>query len=402
MVFYNNIDQDAVKRKLDIAIANKKKTTEERELYNRERELYIQQPPADFRTFEEASANAGYQNALAIKILKTFLYQDDVTAAFSELLKNNQINQFNQYSEVFKKLIGARHISYIEFLSIWNNFTNYKNINPENSPKELFTSEESYRKLGLKNQNLNQMMNEDKHIFTPEQYKILKAGEKKIKNENIKIKLLEGLIRENKLRDYDKEGDKIKLKKLKENRQRVEENIKNQLMKYEDINIKNKDIDNPLPALPKVENNDLIYKILTKHAKETQAKYPKKEQAKKALSPEVEKEQLKILNFLTKNAKITPSSQAKKALSPEAKKVDYMDELKKSIAESIKRREEKRMASGGFHRIRGRGLNSDSSLIHRFNILKGEVLAGNDNIKVITEIKELINNLKSKNLLVSS
>ena len=142
MVIYNNIDLNSSNRRTDIAIANKKRNTEDRDLYNRQTVLNVLQPPADFQSFEEASKNASYQNSKAIDTLKTFMYGNDANVAFSDLLKNNQVNEFNQLSFEFKKIIGEKHISYLEFLSKWNNFISMiPKIIEYNKPTTLTTSE---------------------------------------------------------------------------------------------------------------------------------------------------------------------------------------------------------------------------------------------------------------------
>jgi hypothetical protein len=49
------------------------------------------------------------------------------------------------------------------------------------------------------------------------------------------------------------------------------------------------------------------------------------------------------------------------------------------------------------HTMRGSGLGE--RLLHKYNILSGEIMAGNDNPKIIKELYNLIDVLKEKNLL---
>ena len=140
------VDALAAKR-TQIAIQNAKSAGDAKALVNRERQLQILQPPAQFESAVDALSNASYQNTLAIKNLETFMYSKDASMAFGELLKHNEINSFNQYYGLFKKLIGDRKIGYLEFGTLWSKFReslsngsyneNILTLEPENKIKEL-------------------------------------------------------------------------------------------------------------------------------------------------------------------------------------------------------------------------------------------------------------------------
>lgn len=140
------VDALAAKR-TQIAIQNARSAGDAKTLVNRERQLQILQPPAQFESAVDALSNASYQNTLAIKNLETFMYSKDVSMAFGELLKHNEINSFNQYYGLFKKLIGDRKIGYLEFGTLWSKFReslsngsyneNILTLEPENKIKEL-------------------------------------------------------------------------------------------------------------------------------------------------------------------------------------------------------------------------------------------------------------------------
>lgn len=307
MTIYNNIDQNASQRRLDIAIANRKKSAEELNKFNREQKLQIQQPPADFRTLEEAQSNSSYQNTEALNTLKTFMFRDDANASFSELLKNNQINEFNQYSYLFKQSIHGRYISYLEFLNLWNKFIEQIHNNSFLFNKPLLPFER-------------------KSLLTLES-KIPKPRSKsESESKSESINPIKQMYNEIDLNNYN--GPQ--LKKL-----------------YQDENL-------IIPEIKKEKGfpNIPLINLSTKEGKE----------AKKLII-----EQLNERGQLHKLGIISPSKGLKKTS----------------------------------YKMKGGGFNSNANLIHRFNILSGEIQAGNDNQDIIDELIPLIDLMKSKKLLIN-
>ena len=125
--FYNSPTQkkvvDAIaSKRSQIAIANSRRAGEAKAKVNRERKLGIAPPPAQFQTAADAAFDVAHNNQVAIQTLESFMYPKDALNAFGDLLKHNQINEFNAYSSNFKKALGDRKISYIEFTNYWQTF----------------------------------------------------------------------------------------------------------------------------------------------------------------------------------------------------------------------------------------------------------------------------------------
>jgi|GEM_PF-6229374 len=347
MVIYNNIDLNSSNRRTDIAIANKKRNTEDRDLYNRQTVLNVLQPPADFQSFEEASKNASYQNSKAIDTLKTFMYGNDANVAFSDLLKNNQVNEFNQLSFEFKKIIGEKHISYLEFLSKWNNFISMiPKIIEYNKPTTLTTSEyEQALKYNRKVPNSYEFNN-----------------------------------------PYNQLENELNIKHRKEMHKNVLKEIKN------------KSINKPNTPHGKNPNGPITQIIRSSNYPPPTHNRPLQQYVTNQLPQLSSKEREEELKLL-------PDSELKNILNRPGYNIGRAKTRtgyeKAIIASEI--RTKKIIEGHGFrkHRMKGSGINNEQSLLHRFNILSGEIQAGNDNQSIINEIIPLMEYLKSKKILIS-
>jgi len=121
-LYYNNINLHNVGSRLDVSIANRIKSGQALNEYNRQVKLEIPLPPAQFKSTEEANLDASFQNTKAIANLSTFMYYNDATNALSDLIKHNEVVDFNNFYEQFKKAIGSRFLSYYEFIAFWDKF----------------------------------------------------------------------------------------------------------------------------------------------------------------------------------------------------------------------------------------------------------------------------------------
>lgn len=121
-LYYNNTNLKNKISRLDVAIQNRLKSGKALSEFNRQVQLEIPQPPAMFKSAEEEVANASFQNSKAVTNLMSFMYYNDATNALSDLIKNNEVVEFNNFYEQFKKAIGSRFLSYYEFAALWDKF----------------------------------------------------------------------------------------------------------------------------------------------------------------------------------------------------------------------------------------------------------------------------------------
>ena len=313
--FYDNPTQkkivdDIAKRKSDIAVQNSIRAGIAKATANRERQLNILPPPAQFQSAAEETANASFQNQLAIKNLEAFMYFEDARNSFGYLLKHNSINEFNQYSNYFKHSIGERHISYLDFITLWEKFID---------------------------QIHNNKFIENKHLLTFD-------TKRKKKKDNVeeKLKLPTSEINENIFLKPKTMYDSNLIEKMDAYQ------LKN-LYKNENLNI---------PEIPKEKGFDNVPKFGSVSSKEGKS----------------------YIQLIIKQ------------LSERGQLYKYKVEEKEDKGKGLKKM--KRMKGGGLN-------NNDQSLIHTYNVLSGEIQAGNDNPSIINQLYSLIDLLKSKNLLIN-
>ncbi len=122
---------------------------------SREQQLGIIPPPAQFQSAAEAAADLAHANQKAVLMLETFMYPKDANQAFGDLLKHDQIAEFNQYGSQFKSFIGDKKLSYIEFINLWHQFLDY--LSGERSSKILYLTPEEKTEYEA-----NLKINEDK------------------------------------------------------------------------------------------------------------------------------------------------------------------------------------------------------------------------------------------------
>ena len=313
--FYDNPTQkkivdDIAKRKSDIAVQNSIKAGIAKATANRERQLNILPPPAQFQSAVEESANASYQNQLAIKNLEAFMYTEDARNSFGYLLKHNSINEFNQYSNYFKQSIGERHISYLDFITLWEKFIDQIHNNSFNITKPLLTFET--KKLAIEHSRIPKPRSKSESEVTSKP----------------KTKYDANII------------EKLDAKTLKD------------LYKDENLNI-----------------------------------------------PEIPKEKGPAYANVPKFGSVS-SKEGKSYIQLIIKQLGERDQLYKYKVEEDKKEGEGLKRMKRIKRMKGGGLNNnDQSLIHTYNILSGEIQAGNDNPSIINQLYSLIDLLKSKNLL---
>ena len=107
----------------------------------RDRQLNIAPPPAQYQSSAEAAADYAHANQQAIQTLESFMYPKDAQAAFGDLLKHDQIAEFNQYGRNFKQALGdQKRISYIEFINYWQTFI--ERLQSEINRKALYLTPE--------------------------------------------------------------------------------------------------------------------------------------------------------------------------------------------------------------------------------------------------------------------
>ncbi len=131
---------DAAARNLSLAQTLSESIGRQKSQASREQQLGISPPPAKYQSSAEAAADVGHANQQAISTLETFMYPKDAHNAFGDLLKHDQIAEFNQYSGQFKTVIGAKKLSYIEFINLWNQFIDY--LTGDRANKALYLTPE--------------------------------------------------------------------------------------------------------------------------------------------------------------------------------------------------------------------------------------------------------------------
>ena len=328
--FYNSPTQkkvvDAIaSKRSQIAIANSRRAGEAKAKVNRERKLGIAPPPAQFQTAADAAFDVAHNNQVAIQTLESFMYPKDALNAFGDLLKHNQINEFNAYSSNFKKALGDRKISYIEFTNYWQTFID--RLQDDLNEKALYLTP-AEKKEFEQNANLNIQLAEfsGKYPLLPsppilpiKRTKPTIIGHLEAPAEPFDY----SKISRSELAKLDSAGDTLKLWELFKKTGRANPPGLTFLVGGQTLNSRNGTWQINLDLL----RNDLLTEDTTDHP----------------------------------------------------------------FGEGLKRTK----------RMYGRGLTqkSTSNLKHRFEVLSGEVQAGNDNPAVVSELYELIDILRTKNMI---
>lgn len=127
----------------------------------RDQQLNIAPPPAQYQSSVEASTDYAHANQKAIQTLESFMHPRDAASAFGDLLKHDQIAEFNQYAGAFKNALGTREqISYIEFVNFWQVFID--RLQSELDKKVLYLSPEEKVEFTL-----NEQLNRDEPTTNP-------------------------------------------------------------------------------------------------------------------------------------------------------------------------------------------------------------------------------------------
>lgn len=336
---YNNVDLQKQYHTYEIDITNRDLSGAAKFKFNRGRKLGVIQPPAEFKSAAEATANAGFQNKLAVQTLSNFMYPDDSQNAFGDLLKNNQVVEFNQYSNLFKQALGDRKISYIEFINLWAQFI--ERLQDETNDKVLYLSP-SERAEFEQNEQYNKIL--EYHLA---EHPELVASTAKSLPTNLTQK------------QYNKS---------------TQEHKQFEAATYEDL-LKNK----PLKELYTIRTE--LIRELEKFGKTVKFATQKYYNASK-------KDEL-VTDIINAHDELNPPGQSEQEIAEARVNRHQKANAVKSTGHGLK------------HRIRGRGLStkSISDMKHRFEILSGEVQAGNDNPGVVSELYELIDILQQNNLI---
>lgn len=333
---------DAAARNLSLAQALSESIGMQKSQASREQQLGILPPPAKYQSSAEAAADVGHANQQAISTLETFMYPQDAHQAFGDLLKNDQVAEFNQYSSMFKKALGDRKISFIEFQSLWFEFIN------------RLSESKSVETLGYFN----------KEAIGPS---------------------ISGLLTAPETVEIDKSIDALPTKAAVV--KFIKSNFNNNVAPHLQISdkfLRQYTVKNPkdgygLEDLKEIVKNKIhVYKDEIKEARTARAT----SNFGKLVKGAVKKERMShVYEYRAKEAK-----------------------RKMQIAKNRAHSLDEAQGEGLHHRARihGRGISPNltkEQAIHRFKICQGEVLAGNDNPQLLHETRELITKLTKEGYL---
>lgn len=430
------IDADAIKN-LALAQTLSEDIGRQKTEAARNRQLNITPPPARYQSAAEATADYAHANQLAIQTLESFMYPKDAANAFGDLLKNDQISEFNQYAGNFKKALGDQMISYIEFINYWQIFIEqlHENINSNllylpPDEKAEYIQNEAFNKTVTDKEDLLPLKRASKVINLPAP-KINKATPVQTRQVNL-----------NKTFASDAQIDKMKITNLKEYvtktlnpslntlhtitnlkkykgdtgltelRQKVKETQKSTHTRTEMSRAKEH------ANIMSISHSELKPKVALTKLNKMAEKHSKANALKKIKANAVNPKRIIEINKRLKELKINRDYQQKLNEEIRIRTGDgtqllnsimtINNEINKLESElgTINNPTGKGLSSTRTthttrttRTIHGRGL-SQPNMIHRFKLLQGEVLAGNDNSEVINELQELITHLKSTGILV--
>jgi len=377
----------------------------------RDRQLNIIPPPARYQSAAEATADYAHANQQAMVTLETFMYPKDAANAFGELLKNDQITEFNQYAGNFKKALGDQTISYVEFINYWQIFIEqlHENINSNvlylpADEKDEYIQNEAYNQELLKNNDPEDQFlpikREAKYSTT-----VLRTPKPSAQKHQDELKTIFASnadidsMKIGKLRTYITQTLNPAVGKLHEITHLRTYTAETVQKLRDKVKATQGSVHARVNSSVRKQASSTIAKAVEAsiNRKKLEARIKHRKQASSSTKLEAQEKQHEIgvlkaeIDRLSRQWSLTP---------------DYDKGKKDKINDTIRATKAKLDAlkssgAGINHKrlIHGRGL-TQPNMIHRFKVLQGEVLAGNDNPEVINELQQLITKLKSTGILV--